>query len=122
MIAELERLNERWNRAWLEKDDATVERLMAADYVYVAPNGQELDRSAILGIIRSSSYQLSRGARTEVAVRPIGDDAAIVRHRWQGAGTYEGVSFEDDHRCTMVCVRRDGEWEIVLEHCSAILA
>jgi hypothetical protein len=29
MLAELQRLNETWNRAWLEKDAATVERLMA---------------------------------------------------------------------------------------------
>jgi hypothetical protein len=79
MMAELERLNERWNRAWLERDDAVVDRLMAADYVYVAPNGQVVDRSTILEIIRSPSYQLSHGTRTEVTVRPIGDDAAMPR-------------------------------------------
>jgi uncharacterized protein (TIGR02246 family) len=121
MIVELEHLNERWNRAWLEKDDATVGTLMAADYVYVAPNGQVVDRATILGIIRSPSYQLVHGNRTEITVRLIGEGAAIVRHRWQGAGTYEGVSFEDDHRCTMICARRDGAWEIVLEHCTAIM-
>lgn len=92
-MADLERLNERWNRTWLEKDDAVVDRLMAADYVYVAPNRQVVDRSTILGIIRSPGYQLSHGTRTEVTVRPIGDDAAIVRHRWQGAGTYKGGVF-----------------------------
>jgi len=38
--------NEHWIRARFEKDIATVERLMADDYVYVAPNGRVLDRSA----------------------------------------------------------------------------
>ena len=39
MVSELHRLSERWFQAWLEKDAATVERLAAEDYIYVAPNG-----------------------------------------------------------------------------------
>ena len=55
MSSELHGLSERWFQAWLEKDAATVERLAAEDYVYVAPNGRALDRLAILAIIRSPS-------------------------------------------------------------------
>ncbi len=58
MMTELERLNDTWNKAWLEKDVATVEQLMASEYAYIAPNGQVLDRDAILQIIRSPSYEL----------------------------------------------------------------
>jgi hypothetical protein len=81
MLSELHGLNERWNQAWLEKDAANVERLMADDYIYVAPNGLILNRQAILGIIRSPNYRLDRGTRTEVVVRAIGQEAAVVRHR-----------------------------------------
>ena len=118
MHAELERLNETWNRAWLEKDADAVERLMADDYVYVAPNGQMLDRAAILGIIRSPNYWLDWWNRTEVVVRILCNEAAIIRHRGQGAGSFEGSSFQQDHRCVMVCVRRGAEWRIVFEQCS----
>jgi len=48
-------LSKAWNSGWLENDSATVDRLMAPEYVYVAPNGQILDRSAILGVILSPS-------------------------------------------------------------------
>ena len=65
MLAELQRLNETWNRAWLQKDAATVERLMAEDYLYVGPKGPVLDGPAILGIIRSPSYRLDRSTRTD---------------------------------------------------------
>jgi ketosteroid isomerase-like protein len=119
MRAELEALNERWNKAWLQKDVATVERLMAADYVYVAQNGQALDRGAVLAIIRSPGYKLHHGTRTEVIVRPIGADAAIVRHRWQGEGVFEGNPFKDDHTCVMLCARTSGAWQIVFEQCTA---
>ncbi|MBI3410439.1 MAG: nuclear transport factor 2 family protein [Planctomycetes bacterium] len=118
MLSELHGLNERWIRAWFEKDAATVERLMALDYLYIAPNGLVLDRQAILGIIRSPSYRLDRGARTEVVVRALGRDAAVVRDRWQGAGSFEGTSFTDDNRCVRVWERQAGEWRIVMEQCS----
>ena len=115
MVSELHGLNERWNQAWLEKDAATVEYLMAEDYMYVAPNGLVLDRQAILAIIRSPSYRLDYATRTEVVVRALGREAAVVRHRAQAAGSFEGTAFTDDHRCVMVCERRAGEWRIVLE-------
>jgi uncharacterized protein (TIGR02246 family) len=115
MGSELHALNERWNRAWLERDAATVERLAAPDYVYVAPNGLTLDRLAILAIIRSPSYRLDGATRTEVVVRLLGPEAALVRHRSRAAGSFEGTSFTDDHRCVMVCEKQAGEWRVVLE-------
>ena len=118
MLPELLRLSERWYQAWLEKDAATVEHLMAEDYLYVAPNGLTLDRQAILAIIGSPSYRLDHGTRTEIVARALGDQAAIVRHRWQGAGSFEGVSFTDDNRAVLVWEKQAGGWRIVLDQCS----
>ena len=118
MLSELHGLSERWFQAWLEKDAATVERMVAEDYVYVAPSGLILDRQAILAIIRSPSYRLDRGTRTEVVVRALGPEAAVVRHRYQGAGSFEGTSFTDDHRCVMVWEKHAGQWRLVMEQCS----
>jgi ketosteroid isomerase-like protein len=115
MLSELSGLNEQWNSAWLQKDAATVEHLMADDYIYVAPNGLVLDRQAILGIIRSPSYRLDHAIRTDVVVRTVGQEVAIVRHRSQAAGSFEGTSFTDDHRCVMICEKQAGEWRIVME-------
>lgn len=118
MSAELRDQSERWFRAWLEKDAATVERLAAGDYVYVAPNGSVHDREGILAIIRSPSYRLDRGTRTEVVVRALGPEAALVRHHYRGAGSFEGTAFTDDQRCVMVWEKRAGEWRLVMEQCS----
>ena len=118
MSAELHGLSVRWFQAWLEKDAATVERLMAEDYLYIGASGLVLDRQAILAIIRSPSYRLDHGRRTEVVVRAVGHEAAVVRHRYQGAGSYEGTSFTDDQRCVMVWEKQAGEWRLVMEQCS----
>jgi len=117
MIDELSKLNETWMRAWFAKDAAAVERMTSDDYVYVAPSGQVMDRQAILAIIRSPGYSLDHGARSEVVVRPLGEDSALVRHRWKGGGRFEGKTFEEDQRGVMVCVRAGGEWQVVFEQC-----
>jgi ketosteroid isomerase-like protein len=118
MLSELQGLSEGWFQAWLEKDAATVERLATDDYIFVAPNGLALDRQAILAIIRSPSYRLDHGTRSEVVLRAVGHEAAVVRHRYQGAGSFEGTSFTDDHRCVMVWEKQAGEWRLVMEQCS----
>ena len=118
MVSELQGPSERWFQAWLDKDAATVERLMAEDYLYIGPSGLVLDRQAILAIIRSPSYRLDHGTRTEVVIRALGPEAAVERHRYQGAGSFEGTAFTDDHRGVMVWERQAGEWRLVMEQCS----
>jgi ketosteroid isomerase-like protein len=115
MLSELHDLNERWSRAWRERDAATVERLTAEDYLYVAPNGLTLDRQAILAIIRSPTYRLDRATRTRVVIRALGREAAVVRYCSQAAGSFQGAPFTDDHGGVMVCEKQDGEWRIVME-------
>ena len=116
--SELHDLSERWFAAWLAKDAETVDRLAAPDYVYVGPTGLILDREAILAVIRSPSYRLDRATRSEVVVRALGDDAGVVRHRYQGAGSFEGTSFTDDQRCVMVWEKQGGQWRLVMDQCS----
>jgi hypothetical protein len=69
-------------------------------------------------VIRSPTYRLDRGERTDVVVRPLGSGAALVRHRYQGSGSYEGRPFTDDHRCAMVWEHQAGQWRLVMEQCS----
>src|SRR5205823_11104811 len=66
----------------------------------------------------SPNYRLDRSTRTEVVMRPLGNDAAIIRYRAQSAGTFEGLAFDEDHRCLMVSVRQAADWRIVMEQSS----
>jgi uncharacterized protein (TIGR02246 family) len=118
MSSELHEISDRWFQAWLQKDAATVERFAAEDYTYVAPDGSILDRQAILAIIRAPSYRLDHGTRTEVVVRFLGRDAAVVRHHYQGAGSFDDSAFTDNQRCVMVWEKLAGEWRLVMEQCS----
>ena len=118
MPADLEHLNEIWNRAWLERDAALVEKLMDDEYLYIAPNGRLMDRETILGVIKSPGYQLDESTRTPIFIKTVTDDAAVMVFRSRATGAFEGISFTDNHVCTMLCARRDGEWRVLLEQCS----
>ena len=109
MLTELQGLSERWYQAWLEKDATTVERLMAEDYVYVGPVGWPSIAAAILGDHTLSELSAGSWDGTEVVVMYSGHEAAIVRGRWQGAGSFEGTSFTDDNRCVLVWEKQAGE-------------
>jgi ketosteroid isomerase-like protein len=118
MSSEVQTIAERWYQAWLEKDAATVDALMADDYLYISPSGHMLDRAAVLAVIRSPSYRLDHATRTEIVIRPVGQNATIVRHRFQGSGSYEGNSFTDDNRAVMVWENQHNHWHLVLDQCS----
>ena len=116
---ELERLNHAWLSAWLAKDVAAIEAMMAPEYVYVAPNGQVLDRERILAIVRSPGYRLDRATGSEVQITRF-EDSAIILRRSQASGSHDGQAFTEDHRCSSVWLRRRGAWQLAWEHCSPI--
>ena len=116
----LEQLNEKWNRAWFEKDAGFIERTAAPEYIYIAPNGQTLDRKGLLGVITSPTYKLMRGAHTETRIIELAPNVVVLLHRWRGSGRFQGRPFNDDHRCARLFVKRGRDWLVAFEQCSAI--
>jgi hypothetical protein len=104
--------------AWLQNDSAQVDRLMVPDYVYVAPNGQILDRRAILGIILCPIHKIHHHTWTELQIKLFSNDAAVILDRWTGTGTFNGKTFTDDNRCASL--RRNAAWQIPFEQGSPI--
>jgi ketosteroid isomerase-like protein len=110
-----------WFEAWRTKDAGAIERMIAADYVYVAPNGVVMDRDSILAIIRDPSYGITEGAHTDVETISLGPDVTLVRHHWRGRGTLRGQVFIDDHRCVMVWHRTGATWRVRYEQASPVV-
>ena len=115
-----ETLTPAWFDAWRTKNAAAVERMIADDYVYVAPNGAVMDREAILAIIKDPTYKIVEGDHTEVSFVHLHPDVTLVRHHWRGHGTLRGQVFVDDHRCVMVWVRTERRWRVHYEQASPV--
>ena len=121
MSSDPEGLTFAWFDAWRMKDAGAIERMIADEYVYVAPNGTVMSRDSILAIIHDPSYGISEGEHSEVEVIPLGAEVVIVRHHWQGRGTIRGHAFVDNHRCVMIWHRVAGEWRVHYEQASPVV-
>ena len=121
-MRELERLHEQWIKAWLEKDAATIDRMMTPEYVYIAPNGKVLDRKTILGIVQSPTYKLDRAPKSPTEIIELTANAAALIHHSRGTGSFQGRAFKDDFRVTSIFVKRGRAWQIGFEQASPITA
>lgn len=118
--AELRKLHEEWNTAWRTKDLSVIARLAVAEFRYVAPSGESVDKTALLNLVRSPSYKIQRGSHTEYAFRQLSTETALLMFRWQGRGQFDGKAWSDDHRCSFIWTRIQNQWRAAHEHCSAI--
>jgi hypothetical protein len=114
-------LTRTWFDAWRTKDAGAIERMIAADYAYVAPNGAVMDRDSILAIIRDPSYGITEGAHTDVEMTSLGADVTLVRHHWRGRGTFRGQVFVDDHQCVMIWHCDAAVWRVRYEQASPVV-
>jgi hypothetical protein len=48
----------------------------------------------------------------------LGENAAMIRHHWQGEGSFEGKAFADDQWGVRIWERRAGAWRLVFEQSS----
>jgi len=110
-----------YDDAWNSRDTATIERILAPDYVYFSSKGQVRSRQSLLEELLSPSYKLASAERTELKVY-LTLGTAVVSSRWKGHGTYDGQEFHDDQRCSIVLVREKQGWLVLSEHCTQIVA
>ena len=117
---EIGRFVEKYDNAWNHKDMATVQRMLAAEYVYFSSKGQVRSRESLLQEFGSVKYKLESAERSELKVyRTM--DTAVVSSRWKGHGTFDGREFHDDQRCSIVLARGKEGWLVLSEHCTQIV-
>lgn len=109
-----------YDKAWNSKDVASIERTLAADYVYFTSKGGVSSRQNTLDMLRSPKYILDSAERSEIDVYRTGN-TAIVSSRWKGHSSYDGEKFRDDQRCSIVLTRQGQKWKVLSEHCTQIV-
>jgi ketosteroid isomerase-like protein len=107
---DLTRLEHTWLEAAQQKDRATLERLLAPEFVYTASNHGRRSRQELLAM--GTRYDITRFEFVEMEVRDYGDAAVVVSHYRQEA-TVAGVPRNGDFLFTDVWVRRGDGWQAV---------
>ena len=123
MMTESEQLNElqqRLIRAWVEHDRETVNAILADDWTVIDPTGRVLTKAQVLEEgFESGTRKIESGAIDEVKVR-LFNDVAVVTGRTIAQGSYEGTSVSAKLRFTDVCVKRGDGWQVVASQATLI--
>ncbi len=106
-VVQLERA---WFDAYLKRDVATLDRILADDYTFIAPNGQVVTKSA--GWSRLGRLHYDRLEVDDIHVRLYGD-TAVLTARVQVEGRLGDEDLSGAYRHTRVYARQNGSWRAV---------
>jgi ketosteroid isomerase-like protein len=92
---------------------------VADDFVGVSVEGKVQSRADLMAEAKRS--KVTRSIASEMRVRILGPDAAVVTGIWSGAGTDPaGQKFDIVDRWTDIFVRKDGKWKCVAQQSTIV--
>jgi ketosteroid isomerase-like protein len=116
---EVENLESQWLKALIQNDIATVNRLLADDYLGIDPNGTLETKADALAQQRSGTMKITSIEPDNVKVRVYGD-TAVVTSRVDVVGHDGDRDISGRYHYTRVYNHRSGEWKIVSFEASRI--
>ena len=115
----LKDMETKWAAASLKSDPAPIAEMVAEDWTGVSPEGKVQTRADMLSEVKKS--KLTKSAVSDMRVRMLDADAAVVTGIWSGAGTDPaGKKFDMSIRWIDVFVKKDGKWKCVSSQATAI--
>jgi ketosteroid isomerase-like protein len=116
---ELIKLENEWADAWVNRDVAFFDRIMADDYTWTSPWGEVSTKADNFALVKSGEDVIASWMLAEMKVRVYGD-AAVVTGRDTIKETYKGEDVSSQNRWTHTWVKRAGHWQCVAAHSSEI--
>jgi ketosteroid isomerase-like protein len=108
-----------WGDAFLRRDIATLDRLMADEYILTDPLGSVRGKAESLAAIETNEVLFESTESDNVNVL-INGDTAVVTARSTFRGRYKGWSVAGRYQYTDVLVKRRGTWKAVGSHITAL--
>ena len=120
--AGIKELSSQWSTAYLKNDTSILERIWAPDFVYVEPSGHRFTKAEGIAALEAGGERHTVSDASSIDVRVYGGGTVAVDiGDYAEAGTdKDGKSFERRTRFTNVWVLKDGAWQCVRGHASAI--
>jgi ketosteroid isomerase-like protein len=117
---EIFKLEEAWRNAVLKGNAATMDSLLADDYLAITPNGTLQSKEQALANLRSGATHITSIEISDRKVRFYGT-TALVTSRAEVSGANAGGEISGSYRYTRVYARDErGKWKIVSFEASRI--
>lgn len=117
---ELNQLEQRLIKAWVEQDRKTVDAILSDDWAVIDPTGRVLTKAQVMEEgFESGVRKIESGVIDDVKVR-LFNDVAVVTGRTLAEGSYQGTNVSVKLRFTDVCVKRNDDWQVVASQATLI--
>ena len=116
---ELLKLEQEWTNADLKDDWATMDRILADDYVLTDRDGFVSTKAQVLAYMKSGEDKILTLVIDDMKVR-VYADAAVVTGRATIKETEKGKEISDVIRITNTWIKKAGRWQCVATHASRI--
>src|SRR5665213_520318 len=108
----LKQLEHDWSQASLKRDLATLDKIMADDWVSIDFQGRTVSKAETIASLKSGLPATQAAGIGEMKVRVFGD-SAIVTGSDTEKSSVKGKDVIDKYLWTDVFVKRDGRWQAV---------
>ena len=111
-------LESKWNEAYKRGDIATMESLLADDFVITVEDGSTFSKSGYIAHNGDSTVRVEVSEMTDLRVRMHGN-VAVVTGAYHEKGTSKGKGYESRDRLTDVwMMNKNGAWQVIAGHYS----
>ena len=105
--------------AQLAADVEALDRLIADELLFTGPDGQLATKADDLAAHRSGGVRIREHTPTELRIRRLGTDAAIVALRAHLTVDVQGSTVTGTYRYTRIWSREQGQWRVAGGHVAA---
>jgi ketosteroid isomerase-like protein len=112
LIEEVREFECAWGFAYIRRDTAALDEILADDYTFTDPLGGVTDKRQNLDYIRTGLFRIEDTHSRDVCVRIYGETAVVTALSIFKA-SYKGVKVQGRYQYTDVLVRRQGRWYAV---------
>jgi len=108
-----------WIKAMLNRDHAKLEWILAANFRYTDPDGNQFTRMQTLDDLKSGALKFDTFEPSELNVQ-FYQDAAVVFGIFRFKGNYQEQAFDELVRGTDFFVKQEGRWIAVASQASRL--
>jgi ketosteroid isomerase-like protein len=112
LITNLERT---WAKAIVDKDTATLDRLLSKDFNGTSPNAHYITREMAIDDLKNGTYVVAKMDLDEVSVNVFGDTAVAFTSQ-EEKSSYANEDFSGHYHYTNVWIKKNGRWQVVASH------
>ena len=116
---ELIRLDKEWNDAEVRCDLATLDRILADEFISTWLDGTLETKAKVLDDFKSGDVNFESMTCNDYPVRVYGD-TVVMNHCTVLKGRYKSEDFGMTYRTPHVWLERDGRWQVVASQITRI--